>query len=119
MLNVKELLTKLITPKTTTLTTNSLSHLSTVSVTLTTVGKVGILAITGRNTNSAIAVGSDASFSITDLPSLAVSSRGNGYSGATCMVANVSSNGSVTMRVTGSQWAANYDIYLTIPVILD
>lgn len=120
MLNQKALDTKLLTAETITLTTSSLSHLASASVTLTLVGKVGILAITAKNNSSALATGSDASFTITDLPILKVSSRGSGYSGATCIVANVEKSTSVvSMRVTAYQWLPNYDIYLTIPVILE
>lgn len=102
------------------LSTSSLNHLASASATLSYFGKSGLLAVTAKNTSSALAAGSDASFTITDLPPLAVSSRGCGFSGTTCMVANVlQGTGVVTMRAIASQWGASYDVYITIPIILE
>ena len=118
MLNQKALDAKLLTAETITLTTSSLSHLASASAWLSHVGKIGVLSISAKNTSSALAVGSDATFKITDLPTLKGASRGCGYSGSTCLVADVQASGNVTIRVTGAQWAATYDGAIMIPVVL-
>lgn len=120
MLSTKKLIYKILQlfePKTLTVTTNTLDHLSSVTATLTYRGKTGILYIGATNTNANLAVGSSATFRFTNLPALQVASTGAGYSGSTAMVASVSTT-AATLRVTGAPWVAGYDCSIYIPVLL-
>lgn len=120
MLNIKKLLTKILEMfigSTTTYTTTSLQHLASASATLYRVGKVGILHIYAKNTSSSLTVGSSATFTISGLPTLAIDSKGCGYSGNTVMIGGVDTNGSVVLRATASDWLGGYDTIVTIPVL--
>lgn len=109
---MKKLLLKLLEVNTSTYTTSSLSHVASASVTVMRVGKLGYVYYTAKNTGSALAVGSDASFVCDGLPDLDATFngfRGGGWSGPTFLPAYLSQAKKLTLRAIGSQWVANYD----------
>lgn len=121
MLNVKKNLTKILDYVSTvvhkTYTVSNLNHLSSVQVTINRCGKIGIVRLLAQNTNSAITVGNSALFTINDLPELASNSRGCGYTASVALIADITTGGNVTIRVTAAQWGANSQTEIYIPVI--
>lgn len=100
-----------------TYTVSSLANLSSVALSVEHWGKVGLVRIYAISGSSAVAVGGNATFHIDDFPLMASNSRGSGYTASTCFVANIATNGDVTIRVTGAQWNANAGTEIYVPVV--
>lgn len=100
-----------------TYTASNLSNLSSVVLSIEHWGKVGLVRIYAISGSSAVAIGSNATFHIDDLPLMASNSRGSGYTGSACFVANITTDGDVTIRVTGAQWSASTGTEIYVPVI--
>ena len=110
---MKKLLLKLLEVNTSTYTTSSLSHVASASVTVVRVGKLGYVYYSAKNTGSALAVGSEASFvcgGMPDLDSTFSGFRGSGWSGSSFLPVYVNQEKKFTLRVIGAQWVANYDV---------
>lgn len=101
----------------TTFTTTNLSHLASASATLYRMGNIGILRIGAKNSNATLNVGNDATFNISNSPTMPTYFQGIGYSGSTACICAVSPTGAVNIRATGIAWQPNYDLSATIPVV--
>lgn len=99
-----------------TLTTSSLNHLESATAKLYRKGNVGVIAINAKNTEEALAVGSDASFTISGLPPIAYESKGLGYSGSSALVVTARAT-QIAIRVTGSQWTGGYTLGASVIVV--
>lgn len=95
---------------------STLSHLEFASAKLYRRGNVGLIAVSTKNTSEALAVGSDASFTISGLPTLVNESKGLGYSGNAALVVTVRQT-QISIRATGSQWAGGYTLGASAVVV--
>ena len=72
-------------------------------------GSLCLFTLRAINGASQLAVGTNGWVGTTNLPKPIEPVSGCGFSGSSCIIAYLAADGSITIRVTGAPWEANYD----------